>query len=159
MNTLCVIVREGLRNIGRMLGRWRGMLNNRSVKTVTCNNCKTEYEAKPNEPPEGRTRCPICGCTARLAFQSLEARVAAHPTLRYKGRRGGRGKPFIEGVIGDDWFRKTQEWRRLERLIDHENYQYKEVIIDPATGAAIHCCEEPLRDHQGHGSAKTKANN
>src|SRR5437764_14424261 len=125
------------------------MLHNKAMVQVKCNNCGTRYEAEPNEPSEARTKCPSCGSTARLFFQSCKGEVLAHSKLSYKGKRGGRGRPFIEGVIGDDLFRKTQKWMRLERIIDHENNHYKEVITDPTTGKVVRHCEELLSKHQG----------
>jgi len=76
--------------------------------------------------------------------------------LKYKGKRNGRGKPFIEGVVGSDLSIRLQKWMRLERVIDRENDHYKEVVTDPTTGDVIHQCDEPLSKHQGHGSAKFK---
>jgi DNA-directed RNA polymerase subunit RPC12/RpoP len=123
---------------------------------VTCNNCRTEFEPESDEPSEARTKCPACGSTTRLFFQSCNGESSVHSKLSYKGKRGGKGKPFIQGIKGDDLFRKTQKWMRLERVIDRENNHYKEVITDPETGEVIHQCEEPLTKHQGHGSAKKK---
>ncbi len=76
--------------------------------------------------------------------------------LGIKGRRGGREKPFIERVVGDDLFRRTGKWMRLERTIDRDNDWYEETIIDPETDEIIHRCKEPLSQHTGHGSAKAK---
>ena len=121
---------------------------------MTCGNCRTEYEAEPNEASESRTPCPSCGSINRLFFQSLEAKLLLHPKLSYKGKRGGKGKPFILGVIGDNLFRKIGRWMRLERIIDREKDSYKEIVTNPITGDVIHHCEEPLSQHQGHGSAK-----
>jgi transcription elongation factor Elf1 len=139
--------------------RLLGMLDNKSMAQVTCNNCRTEYEAETNEPSESRTKCPVCGSTARLSFQSCEGGVSVYSKLSYKGKRGGKGKPFVLGVIGYDLFRKIQKWMRLERVIDRENDYYKEVITNPTTGEIIHHCEEPLSEHRGHGSAKKKRTN
>jgi len=143
-------------SLNKLLGRWRGMLDNKAMVQVTCNNCRTEYEAATNEPSEARTKCPMCGSTARLFFQFCEGEISVYSKLGYRGKRGGKGKPFMLGVIGYDLFRSIQKWVRLERVIDRENDYYKEVITDPTTGEIIHHCEEPLSKHQGHGSAKKK---
>ena len=48
--------------------------------------------------------------------------------------------------------------RRVEkiRLIDRQSNKYREEVIDDVTRETIHFCEEPLDQHQGHGSAKKK---
>ena len=45
---------------------------------------------------------------------------------------------------------------KLERHIDRDNDHYHEKVTDPETGEIIHESDEPLSEHQGHGSAKTK---
>jgi hypothetical protein len=47
---------------------------------------------------------------------------------------------------------------KLERLIDRAKNWYKEVVRDPETGEIIHKCEEPLREHRGHGTVKEQQN-
>ena len=44
----------------------------------------------------------------------------------------------------------------MERLKveDRRQDRYKEVVRDPDTSEIIHECEEPLSEHQGHGSAR-----
>jgi len=126
------------------------------MEPVVCNNCKAQFEDEPNVPSEARKSCPSCGSTSRLFFRPLEGEITPRSKLIYKGRRGGKGKPFIFGTIGADLFRKIQKWIHLERVIDRENDYYKEVVRDPSTGEVIHHCEEPLSKHQGHGSAKKR---
>lgn len=41
-------------------------------------------------------------------------------------------------------------------IIDKENNLYKKRIIDKKTKKIIYECEEPLSEHQGHGSARYK---
>ncbi len=73
-----------------------------------------------------------------------------------KVKHPGEKKPFIEQVSGDDLFRDTGVWRKLDRVIDRDNAAYKEVITDPKTGKVIKHCEEPLSKHTGHGSVQQK---
>ncbi|MBZ5499537.1 MAG: hypothetical protein LAP85_24320 [Acidobacteriia bacterium] len=40
--------------------------------------------------------------------------------------------------------------------IDRRKDLYQEIVTDPETGAIIHKCEEPLREHEGHGDARKK---
>jgi hypothetical protein len=76
-----------------------------------------------------------------------------------KGRRREGGRPYFEAVSGADLQRKSGKWMHLERVVDRENDNYREVVKDPETGAIIHECEEPLSKHQGHGAAKHKKKN
>jgi hypothetical protein len=74
--------------------------------------------------------------------------------MKAKGRRQGRGKPFVEIESRDDLHRKSGIWMKLERLIDRANDWYHERVRDPLTGQTVHECAEPLSEHQGHGAAK-----
>jgi len=73
-----------------------------------------------------------------------------------KHKRPGHKKPISESVTGDDLHQQSGQWNKLDRTIDRENNRYRELIIDPATGTVIRSCDEPLSDHQGHGTAKPK---
>jgi hypothetical protein len=44
-----------------------------------------------------------------------------------------------------------------ERVMDRNTDWYSETVTMRDTGEVIHRCEEPLSKHQGHGSAKPKA--
>jgi hypothetical protein len=78
--------------------------------------------------------------------------------VRLKLRDARTGKVLIEQHVGADLFRKTQNWNYLERYLDQEHpsdpASNREIIHDGQTGAVIHSCIEPLREHQGHGSAR-----
>jgi DnaJ-class molecular chaperone len=124
------------------------------METVVCNACKTNFQAETDVSVDARKPCPSCGSTARLFSQTIEVNVTPQVTLNYKGKRGGKGKPFIIGKLGADLFVKLQRWVHLERIIDRENDRYKEVVTDPTTKEIIHRCEEPLSQHQNHGAAK-----
>jgi len=121
-----------------------------------CNNCKTEYEAKPDEPSEARTKCPVCGSTARTFLVACKAEVLTYADLKYKGKSEGKGKPFIEAKVGYNLSKETERWMWREQVVDKWNDKYKKVVIDPVTGEVIRFCEEPLSKHQGYGSAKKK---
>ena len=117
---------------------------------VMCGNCNTILD-ELGIPADSRTECPSCGSTIRLFGKLLEGSLEFHSELGYKARRGGKGKPFLKGVIRGDLYRKIGRWMRLERVIDRENDAYKEVVIDPKTGEEVYRCEEPLSQHLGHG--------
>lgn len=71
-----------------------------------------------------------------------------------KARHGTLGRPFYETKSGADLHRATGRWMQRQLIIDRENNRYSERVIDPETGQIVHVCEEPLSEHQGHGTAK-----
>jgi hypothetical protein len=74
-------------------------------------------------------------------------------------RKNKDGKTLEESVGGDDLHRKSGKWMHKIRVIDHENDHYKEVVTDPESGEVVHCQEEPLSQHRGHGSEKKHPHN
>ena len=67
------------------------------------------------------------------------------------------GQVISELSSGDDLWRIKNRWMNKNRVIDWKNNRYRETISDSQTGEVIHHCDEPLDLHQGHGSAKQKA--
>lgn len=57
---------------------------------------------------------------------------------------------------GDDVRKIDGKWMEKERVIDKDKNYYKEIVTDPSNREIIHFNEEPLSEHQGHGSAKKK---
>jgi hypothetical protein len=110
-------------------------------------------------PAEKRSPCPDCGSMKRAVEMTISSTITAHSKLSLKGRHGGRGRPFIEQTVGDDLHRKSGKWMRIQRVIDRAKNWYREIVTDPQTGDVIHQCEEPLSDHQGHGTAKIRKKN
>ncbi len=125
---------------------------------VKCNTCGSLLDELPNIPLEERLPCPSCGSKSRLYEKELNAEVKVRSSLKLKARHGqpGEVKPFLELQTGDSLFKETGEWNKREKIEDRENDRYVEHIVDPRTGEILHHCEESLRDHQGHGSAKRK---
>jgi hypothetical protein len=62
----------------------------------------------------------------------------------------------MDQTIGDDFHRKSGRWMKLYRLFDRVKRWYHERVTDPETGEVVHECSEPLTNHRGHGSDKTK---
>ena len=127
----------------------------RRFEAVVCNACEASFEDKRNVAPERRRPCPSCGSTARLFFRTVATETKVEPSLGYKGRRAGKGKPFIIGKLGADWSVRLRRFVHLERIVDRANDRYKELVTDLKTNEVIHHCEEPLSQHRNHGSAKT----
>ena len=91
-----------------------------------------------------------------IFFVTINETLHFRDKLGMKGKRGGKGKPFIETISGDDLHRKKGKWNLITRTIDRENNLYSETITDQDTGIIIHQCIEPLSEHRNHGSAKNK---
>ena len=66
----------------------------------------------------------------------------------------GDKKPAHEIRVGDDLYKKTGEWDKLERIIDRKNDWYFKEVRDRVTNKVLYRCSEPLSKHTGHGSAK-----
>lgn len=143
------------------------MASEDNTKIVRCNNCRTVLDETAYLQYDKRTPCPICGSLSRYCERL--GRIARHYKIvtdtalsasvtetRARGKRHGKGKPFIDQRYKRELYRKTGEEHDVERIIDPENNIYKEVIKDSKTGEIIRECCEPLDKHQGHGYAKRK---
>ena len=80
----------------------------------------------------------------------------ALPGLGMKHRVPGVSKWIAKYFSGYDFFRRERKWVRKEQVINRREDHYREVVTDPETGEVIHHCDEPLSEHQGHGSDKSK---
>jgi hypothetical protein len=126
-----------------------------SVK-VLCGQCREVLDEDPHAKAEDRSPCPTCGSTARHFEVVASGEIKLRSKVSLKAKHGGRGKPFVEQVVGDDLHRKTGRWMKLRRVIDRIRNWYSEVVTDAETGAIVHKSEEALSDHQRHGSAKKR---
>lgn len=124
--------------------------------SIKCADCKTIIDESFDTRVDERMQCPRCRSTTRLFCVALEASLQPHGKLHYKGKRGGKGKAFVEGIIGADWSYKLHCWLRLERVIDRDNDRYTEKLVNTNTSEVVHECYEPLSQHRGHGSAKPR---
>ncbi len=126
------------------------------VEFVRCSQCGADLHESPGIDPSQRVPCPRCGSNGRKLGVEIRAQVTLHSMLSYKGRRGGKGRPFVEGRVGGELQRSTGRWLRLERVIDRARDWYREHISDPRTGEVVRHVEEPLTQHHGHGAAKRR---
>ena len=100
--------------------------------------------------------CPHCGSRRRIIGAEVTESLTVREKWGMKHKRPGHKKPISESVTGDDLHRQSGQWNKLDRTIDRLNDRYTELITDPVTGTVIRSCDEPLSDHQGHGTAKRK---
>ena len=133
------------------------MASENDSEIVRCSKCGTVLNESPSLPRSQRTPCPVCGSLSRDHTKLIVTKLSVSVSrLRAKGKRQGKGKPFIDQYLKRELFRKTGEVHDVERIIDPENNIYKEVIRDSKTGEIIRKCCEPLDKHVGHGYAKRK---
>lgn len=127
-----------------------------SKPVIKCSLCRQELQESSSTDAKDRVPCPSCGGLARTFEIRLTAAITFRTKLSLKGRRPGRKKPFLEQVSGDDLYRLTGQWNKLQQIIDRGRNYYLKIVTDQKNGKIIRYCEEPLSDHQGRGSAKAK---
>ncbi|MCR4434093.1 MAG: zinc ribbon domain-containing protein [Caldiserica bacterium] len=103
---------------------------------------------------ENKETFPNCGDKNSISV-TLQNNIKALDQIKggVKGKGSKRAK--MEFKVGWEIFRKTAEWRYIERFIDRIKNLYKEVVKDK-DGTIIKECCEPLKNHKGHGDAKRK---
>jgi len=115
-------------------------LDHRSMKKPTKTNPGSEAQSEP-EPLEVAAKDEF-RIRSSFAMKSKDATKA--------GKRRVPGEQFV----GDNYHEKSKKWNTKVRIIDRVNDWYYEEVRDGDTGALIHLCDEPLSEHDGHGSAK-----
>jgi hypothetical protein len=123
--------------------------------SVECGDCAATINV--SEDTAGyRVPCPNCGGTKRSFDVSIEERAVARDGLKVKARRAGEKKPYVEAKGVPSHSRRLDKVVHHQRLMDRDNNLYRETVTDYESGEIIHNCEEPLSEHQGHGSARLK---
>ena len=97
-----------------------------------------------------------CGSLTQTISVDVHESITVREKIRKKHRRHGHKKPISESMSGDDLHSATGQWNQLTREIDRENNRYREIIINQQSGEVIRECDEPLTNHTGRGSAKSK---
>lgn len=120
----------------------------------TCGNCGAQIDESPHAPTSEKQPCPSCGSRSRAFKGAFTATATGQASMRFKAKRPGYKKPIYEGRYEPSVQRTTGIMMRLERFFDRINDWYRERISNSKTGEVVHSCEEPLSEHQGHGSAK-----
>lgn len=120
-------------------------------RTVQCSQCEAPVE-EPSQV-EDREPCPFCGSLARTFSMTVSDSIRLRESLALKVRRAGQRRPYVESKHGDDYYRATDEWRTVDRVINREADHYYEHIVSER-GDVVRHVEEPLGQHRGHGSAK-----
>lgn len=121
---------------------------------VVCAGCGAKVTELAGVSGEKREGCPSCGSTVRHCAVVLSDTLRLHAAIGTK-HRNLSNKVLAETLSGDDLHRKSAKWMRKERIIDHANDRYKEVVIDPESGEIVHHQDHHLTEHRGHGDDKT----
>ncbi|MBW9172919.1 hypothetical protein K2F43_17070 [Clostridium estertheticum] len=104
------------------------------------------------------TVCPKCGSNKKTIsmFFFEDLRGLMHNRLSGKVKKKGIKKPTEEFIYGDEKCVSNNTWVDKTRIIDRVNNEYTEIVKNNETGEIIHECQESLKDHYDHGSAKVK---
>jgi predicted nucleic acid-binding Zn-ribbon protein len=127
-------------------------------ETIECKECGAVL-SDPSE--ENRKPCPKCGSMLRNIKIEITETIKVYDSINFKHKdptKTGKAKVFAEGFSGYEYSHSRKKTVSKQRLIDRKNNLYREVVVDSETGDLIHKCEEPLKQHQGHGSTKVKHN-
>jgi hypothetical protein len=124
---------------------------------VHCNNCDAllPEETALADPPEP---CPECGSTARRFHVEVVEKCEAEAFLGMEGRRAGLSRR--KGWFIRSFTRLAAQISRggalayHTRVMDRDTDRYVETVTMRETGEVVHHCDEPLSEHQGHGSAR-----
>jgi len=123
--------------------------------TTKCANCGAQVDPS-GDTPEHRVSCGKCGSTKRNYYVSIAETLVARDGLGVKAKRPGDKRPYVEDLAVPEYSRSRGKVVHRQRVIDRDNDRYFEKVTDYETGDVIHHCEEPLSQHQGHGTAKPK---
>lgn len=129
--------------------------NDMSVKCSDCGSLLPSETAASKE----KLPCPKCGSIRKEIRLSFEDKVNFHERLHGKGEdrtKSSKDNPRVDFIVGDDLRKKDNKWMKKLRVIDKDKNLYMETVSNPEINEIVHHCEEPLSDHQGHGSAKSK---
>lgn len=130
------------------------------TRSMECSDCGERLDEHAHGTSES-VPCPNCRSvrkTISLCFVD-DAQLDLKDSLRGKikdSTKPSKKKLRQDFFVGDDMHQKSGKWYKKERYLNKDENTYKEVVTDPETGKIVHCCEEPLDQHQGHGSAKKK---
>ena len=117
---------------------------------IVCSNCNKELLS------DSVVMCPTCGSNKKTFKVEITENITIRVGLITKGKRQGKGKPFLETIDMPDHSVKLNKPVHKLRVIDREKNHYHEIVSDYETGEIIHECKQALSEHIGHGTAKKK---
>lgn len=124
---------------------------------IYCSDCKQKLdELLASRKPYA---CPECGGTKQTINVSIIEEIKIYDSLRGQAKsckHTGKQKMRWDCFTGWDMNRSLGKMVKKSRIIDKDKNFYQEIVTDPDTNEIIYHCEEPLDQHVGHGSAKSK---
>lgn len=134
--------------------------NSKNPIEVYCKGCELKLDPKVDPFWEGKENpkpCPKCGSIYRqlhLAFSEEVPPMYDDVTLVATTRKETGGKKLVaKGKFGTELHHDTNTLQERDRFIDLIKGTYYERISNVSSGF-FEEVNEPLSDHQGHGSAK-----
>lgn len=114
-----------------------------------CTNCKKKLKTEDDDK-----RCPFCGSVEKTRIIKISDKAEGHEFIRLRNDEKINKKYKFEIKFGDDYSISRKKYVDFKMLIDRENNWYAKLVKDKETGEVIRECNEPLKEHIGHGSAK-----
>jgi len=121
--------------------------------STECGECGSVIDTS-KDTDSNRFPCQNCGSIKRLHTINIVEKILAVDGYGFIGKRPGKKKPFVEEISMPEYSYSKKKIVHKYRLIDRDNDKYAEKVTDYQSGKIVHQCEEPLKDHFGHGSAK-----
>jgi DNA-directed RNA polymerase subunit RPC12/RpoP len=130
------------------------------ITVVACGQCGKVLDEPSDTAVEERAACPDCSSKSRHFEKVLSTKVPVRSGVRGKARGGEAGKPggkpWLPFMSEPSWSYRYEKWMQRDKAENRRDNRYTEVVKDPDTGEIIHEYDEPLSEHQGHGSAREK---
>ena len=120
---------------------------------IECSECGAIID-DAKDTPDSRVPCPSCGGVKRTVHVSITETVVVRYGIGVKAKRPEERRPYVEDRSMPSYSHSRGKVVLREQVIDRDNDRYFEKVTDYETGGVIHHNEEPLSQHQGHGSAK-----
>lgn len=121
-----------------------------------CRDC--DYQLNEVIASSANYLCPKCGSNVKYLNISSVDGADLYDSWMAQSRDAsltGKRKVRWDTFVGWEMSHKLQRMVFKTRTIDRSNDSYQETVVDPKSGEVIHCCEEALSAHFGHGSAKS----
>jgi hypothetical protein len=87
-------------------------------------------------------------CGSITHFQQLGGTITPTGHLFRRARSPGKAKYDVQHEEGHSFFRQTERWHHLTRVIDRVRGRYYEHITDVETGELVRHRDEPLSEHR-----------
>ena len=126
-----------------------------SAHAVECRACGSAIDVSL-DPPNAQAPCHACGSSLRNFNVSIVEAAVARDGLGVKVKRVGDRRPYVEDKGIPSYSHRLGKLVFRHVWIDRDNDWYSETVTDYETGEIVHECKEPLSQHQGHGSAKSR---